>query len=374
MNRYRWLRHAVRCVVLSLCAAHSPAAERILLGQSAELGGQGLVRENMLGAQAYFASVNARGGIHGRAVELISLDDNRDNERTVANTRRLIEQDQVIALFGYRSTPSVEAILPLVDKEKIALVAPFSGAHSLRHPYRPTVFHLRASYRDETAEMVQILSLLHLQRIALLYQNDSFGEDGLAGMLQSLADAGIAPRVKAGYDRKTLDVRPAVQAIGEQHPDAVLMACTPRACKDFIRQIMATGQHPQLMMLSNANGNHLTEGLGELARGIGIMQVMPHPANYAYPVVREFRNALRQLDPQAVATHAALEGFVAAKLICDALQIAGPAPTRQKLVNALESMKEHDLGGIPIRYAPGRHLGALRSELSVLGKDGQVLR
>lgn len=374
MNLNRLTRCVGLFIALTAGTTQLPAAERILLGQSAEFGGQALIKENILGAQAYFAAVNARGGIHGRQIELISLDDNRDNERTLANTRRLIEQDSVIGLFGYRSTPSVEAILPLVDKERIALIAPFSGAHSLRHPHRPTVFHLRASYRDETAEMVHILSILHLRRVALFYQNDSFGEDGLAGMLQNLSDAGITPLVKAGYDRKTLDVQPAVRAISGQRPDAVLMACTPSACKDFIRQTLATGQRPQFMMLSNASGSNLSEGLGKQARGIGIMQVMPHPANYAFPVVREFRSALRRFDQKAVATHASLEGFVAAKLVCDALQMAGPAPTRQKLVSALQAMKEHDLGGIPIRYTPGRHLGTLRSELSVLGPDGQVLR
>lgn len=138
-------------------AAPAPAQENIVIGQSVELSGESVARENVLGARTYFSWLNAHGGVYGRSVELVTYDDRRNPETTKKNTERLLHQDHALALFGYRSTPTVKAILPLLMEEKVALVAPFSGAQLLHMPVHPYVFNLRASYQDEASEMVASL-------------------------------------------------------------------------------------------------------------------------------------------------------------------------------------------------------------------------
>jgi branched-chain amino acid transport system substrate-binding protein len=173
----------------------------ILLGQSGEFSGQGVAKEGIDGAQVYFASVNKRGGVFGRKIELKTYDDGRDVKRVVENTQRLIREDKVFALFGYRGTPSIEAAIPEATRERVPLIAPFSGARSIREPVNPQVFHLRASYTQEADKLVVHLATVGIRKIAILYQDDAFGKDGLSGFQEALAAQGITPVVVAKYDR-----------------------------------------------------------------------------------------------------------------------------------------------------------------------------
>lgn len=362
------------CALLLAYAGAACAEDKLIVGQSVELSGEATGRENMLGAQAYFAWLNAQGGIHGRQVELITYDDQRNPKKTLENTERLLGHDRALALFGYRSTPTVEAVLPLLQREKVALVAPFSGAAALHQPVNPYVFHLRASYWDEAARMVESLAMLHIKKLAILYQDDAFGEDGLQGFTRSLSKNSIQPAVVAKYSRKTLDVGPAVDAIAAATPGAVMMACTPSACANFVKQMRKKNQRPQFIMLSNVNSDQFFKSLGEDGRGIGVMQVMPYPRDLGAGVVREFQRVLKGMDHPPPMSYAALEGFVAAKLLAEGLKRAGPHPTRQSLVDAMASMHEVDLGGVVVNYGPGNRDGSHFVELTVIGKDGVFWR
>lgn len=360
--------------LLMLVAAASGAADNIVIGQSVELSGQAIGRENMLGARAYFSWLNAHGGVHGRAIELITYDDRRNPATTRKNTEKLLHEDHALALFGYRSTPTVEAVLPLLMQERTALVAPFSGAQSLHRPVHPYVFNLRASYQAEAAKMVESLATLQITRVAILAQKDAFGRDGLAGFERSLEARRLRPVVVAQYDRKTLDVSRAVNTIADVNPQAVLMACTPAACADFIRRIRQHGLQPQFLMLSNVNSEEFFDSLGDYGRGIGVMQVMPYPRDIGTGVVREFQHALKTMENPPPASYAALEGFVAAKLMAEAIRRAGPQPTRQKIVAALDAMNDVDLGGIHVGYSPTDHDGSDFVELTVVGRNGAIWR
>jgi branched-chain amino acid transport system substrate-binding protein len=355
-------------------APYALAQGRIVVGQSVELSGQATGRENMQGALAYFAWLNSQGGIHGKPVELITYDDGRDPARTLANSERLLNSDGAIALFGYRSTPTVEKVLPLLQNTKVALVAPFSGAQTLHHPFNRHVFHLRASYQDEAKKMVESLATLQISKVAILYQDDAFGRDGLEGFRRSLEARSIAPLATAKYDRKELDVRPAVAAIAAARPQAVMMACTPSACADFIKQMRKRGEQPQFLMLSNVNSEEFFRSLGEAGRGIGVMQVMPYPRDVGAAVVREFQRVLKGMRDPPPASYAALEGFVAAKLLAEGLRRAGPGPTREKLIRALEQMQDVDLGGVSVGYSPTDHRGSQFVELTIIGKNGVIWR
>ncbi|MFT5590208.1 MAG: branched-chain amino acid transport system substrate-binding protein [Bradyrhizobium sp.] len=370
------MRSLVFLIILlfAVFAKAETSGEKIVIGQSIELSGQATGKENMQGAQAYFAWVNSQGGVHGRQLELKTYDDQRDPKKTRFNTGKLLRDDQAIALFGYRSTPTVEAALPLLQEYKVAMVAPFSGAASLHSPFNPFLFHLRASYEQEAVKMVESLKILQITKVAILYQEDNFGRDGLAGFERSLASLNIKAIVAAKYDRKDLNVGPAVDEIAAVNPQAVLMACTPSACADFIKQMRKKNVQTQFMMLSNVNSDDFFKSLGEDGRGIGVMQVMPFPRDIGAAVVRDFQKVLKTMANPPPASYATLEGFVAAKLITDALRRTGPHPTRHKLLAALESMHEADLGGVSVNYSSSNHEGSHFVELVVVGKNGVIWR
>lgn len=358
----------------SVHAQDGAAPDNIVIGQSVELSGQAIGKENMLGALAYFSWLNAHGGLHGHAIELRSYDDQRKRATTRKNTERLLHQDHALALFGYRSTPTVEAILPLLLQEKVALVAPFSGAQSLHTPLHPYVFNLRASYQAEAAKMVESLTTLQISKVAILAQDDAFGRDGLAGFERSLKAKRLQPAVITKYDRKTLDLGRSVAEIAAANPQAVLMACTPSACANFIRQIRKLGLQPQFLMLSNVNSKEFFDSLGTYGRGVGVMQVMPYPHDYGAPVTREFEHVLKEMKNPPPPSYAALEGFVAAKLMTEAIRRAGPHPTRERIVAALDAMHGVDLGGITVNYSPTDHDGSNFVELTIVGRNGAIWR
>lgn len=220
--------------------------------------------------------------------------------------------------------------------------------------------------------MVESLATLQIKKVAILYQDDSFGKDGLAGFEHSLLARQLKPIALARYDRKDLKMEPAVQAIAAVKPQAVLMACTPSACADFIKQMHMAGVQPQFLMLSNVNSDEFFKALGADGRGIGVMQVMPFPRDVGAGVVREFQRVLKGMANPPPQSYASLEGFVAAKLLAEGLRRAGPNPSRQKLLAALEAMREVDLGGVTVNYSPGNHDGSRFVELVVVGKNGAI--
>lgn len=360
--------------LLFLSAPAATAQDKLIIGQSIELSGQAIGAENVEGAKAYFSWLNSQGGIHGRQIELRTYDDGRSKQKTIENTKKLLEEDKAIALFGYRSTPTVEAVLPLLLKEKVALIAPFSGAQSLHKPFNPYIFHLRASYQNEAAKIVESLATLQITKVAILHQDDAFGHDALFGFEQSLAQRQLKPVLITKYDRKKLDVTHSVEAVAAANPEAVVMACTPSACVDFIRQVRQRGLRPQFIMLSNVNSDDFFKSLGEDGRGIGVTQVMPFPRDLSATVVREFQRVLRAMKEPPPASYATLEGFVAAKLLAEGLRRAGPSPTRQKLTDALASMRTIDLGGVELGYGPDDRSGSRFVELTIIGRNGVFWR
>ncbi|MFZ6765698.1 ABC transporter substrate-binding protein [Undibacterium sp. Di26W] len=350
------------------------APEKILIGQSIELSGEATGKENREGALAYFNWINSQGGVYGRQIELRTYDDKRKPEITKMNTEKLIKEDHALALFGYRSTPTVEAVLPMLISEKIPMIAPFSGAQTLHHPFNPYLFHLRASYQDETVQMVESLLPLEINKIAILHQDDPFGKDGLAGFEKNLALHNLKAIVVAKYDRKDLKIDEAVSEIATTSPQAVLMACTPSACADFVKKIHKKGLYPRFLMLSNVSSDSFFKSLSDDGRGVGVMQVMPYPKDISAIVVREFQHVLKGMDSPPPVSYATLEGFLAAKLLTEALRRAGPAVTREKLLLALNGMRNFDLGGVKVSYTQNMHDGSKFVELTVIGKNGAIQR
>ena len=362
-------------------AASGVAAEEVvskttvLLGLSSQYKDQLTSKENIDGALAYFASVNKRGGVFGRKIELKLYDDGRDVKRTIENTERLIHQDKVFALFGYRNTPSIEAVLPLIALERIPLIAPFSGSSTLR--LNPQVFHLRASYAQEAAKLVEHLSTTGVNKIAILYQDDAFGKNGMTAFQTALKAREISPVAIAKFDRRDTKVDAAVKAAAKEiaaaRPDAVLMACGAKLCVDFIKQLRATDQLIQFLTLSNVNSAEFAQDLKGDGHGVIVAQVVPYPWSRIIPLSREFQQVLKDSGSQVPLSYASFEGFIAAKLVVTALQRTGTDLTRKKFLSAMEDMGEVDLGGMTLRYSQKSHEGSDFVDLSMVGKQGNYV-
>ena len=346
------------------------AGEALVLGQSAPLEGPSaqLGQDYRRGAQAWFAEVNRLGGIHGRPIKLVSLDDGYEPDQTLSNTKELLREHRVLALFGYVGTPTTKVILPLVDQARIPLVAPLTGAQLLRDPIRPTVFNLRASYQAEIDRIVDELVRDARQRIAVVYQNDAFGEDGLQASLKALRRHGLKPVATATVERNSVRVSNAVRTIRRSQPNGVVIISAYPSSAAFSRELLRHGDRAQLMNVSFVGTRALQEALTRgLSSGIGIAQVVPFPWNRRVPIVAEYQRLMRRQFPQAGFGFTSLEGFLAAQLITEGLDRAGPNPNREALIQALESIDQLDLGGFSISLGSDDHQASDFVELTFLG-------
>ncbi len=361
----------------SLGLALTPAlpglsAPELVLGQSAPLSGPSamLGRDYRDGAQAYFTEVNRQGGVHGRRLRLISLDDRYEPRLTVRNTTQLINRDRAFALFGYVGTPTVKAVLPLVERNRIPLIAPLTGAQLLRQPHRPMVFNLRTSYQVEIDQMVNYLVRNGQHRIAVVGQNDAFGQDGLRAALQALKRHGLKPVANASVERNSDNAGEAARAVQEAKANAVLVVAAYPGSAAFTREIRRRGSTAQLMNVSFVGTSALQASLtSQEASGIGVAQVVPFPWNERLPVVKEYQRLMRRYQGKAHFGFTSLEGFLAAKMAVEGLRRAGPAPTRQRFITALETMGNVDFGGYRVQLGPQDHNGSTFVELTFLGSQ-----
>jgi ABC-type branched-subunit amino acid transport system substrate-binding protein len=348
------------------------ASTELVLGQSAPLSGPSamLGSEYREGALAYFAEMNRQGGVHGKRLRLLSLDDRYEPPLTLRNTKQLIERDKVFALFGYVGTPTVKAVLPLIEKQKIPLIAPLTGAQLLRQPHRPMVFNLRTSYHMEIDRMVDYLVRSGRHRVAVVYQNDAFGQDGLRGALKALRRHGLKPVASASVERNSSQTSGAARMVQNANANAVLVVTAYPSSASFSRQMRQSGSTAQLMNVSFVGTSALRSSLqSHEASGIGVAQVVPFPWNERVPVVKEYQKLMRRQQTKPHFGFSSLEGFLAAKMTVEGLRRAGPEPTRQRFVTALETMRDVDLGGYRVQLGPQDHTGSSFVELTFLGSQ-----
>lgn len=351
-------------------------ANTIKLGMSSPFSGpNGAYGQEMRTAiTAYFQHVNAGGGVHGRMLELVALDDGYETERSVANTKQLLQQHKVFALLGYYGSSPTTAAMEVFSAAKTPLIGTISGADSLRTPVNRYMYHVRASYADETEAIVNQLVSLGLKSIAVFYQNDGFGHSGLDGVVATLKKHKMTPSAVGAVERNSLDVSAAVEAIAKVRPQAVVMVSLYKPSAAFVRQMQSRGLYPQYTTLSPVGADLLASELGDGARGIGISQVMPYPWNDTIPVVKEYQRLMAKLKEPQSPSYYGIEGFVTAKLMVEALKKTGKDLTREKLATTLDGMREYDLGGYRITYAPDSHNGSRFVDLTVIGGKGKVLR
>jgi len=342
----------------------------LVLGQSAAFTGPAaqLGIQFHQGAKLFLDQYNAQPG--RRNVVIKNLDDGYEPDRCAANTQKLIEED-VFALFGYIGTPTSLAALPLAVKDKVPFVAPFTGAMSLREPFQKNVFHLRASYNDETALMVKQLTHLGLKKIAVFYQNDAYGKAGLDGVTLALGEQQLKPVALATVERNSANVAQAVKTIVAARPDAVVQVGAYKACAAFIREARKAGYGGTFFNMSFVGTQALADELGKDAAGVMVTQVMPSPYNQANALAREFTEAVRKVNG-ASANFSSLEGYLAAKVLVEGLRKAPGKPTRDSLIAGLESIDRQQFGGFEVSFSAKNHVGSKFVELSMLTGDGRV--
>lgn len=356
------------------------AASDIVIGQVVPLSGviAATGAEYLAGAQAHFAQVNARGGVNGHRIRVVVKDDGYKPDETLRVTRELLQEEKPVALFGFIGTGNVMNLVKnkVLSDARIALLAPFTGAVDLREPPHPNIFHIRASYTDEAAKMVEHLHSIGVRRFAVMYQNDGFGKSGLAGAESALAKLGLKAVAMGSYDRtKPEEVDEAVSAIAGGSPEAVIMVSVNKAAAAFVKKLRAAGSRAQLFSISVVNVKELVKNTGqELTRGIGVAQVMPYPFVPTTPVAREFLAAMKQYQPDQVVSYTSMESFIAAKVMVEALRRAGPDAGRERIAAALEGIRDHDVGGFVIGFGPGQRVGSKYVEVTVIGAEGRLLR
>jgi ABC-type branched-subunit amino acid transport system substrate-binding protein len=347
----------------------------IKLGQSLPLTGPlaELGSEYRDGALAYFKWINSKGGVHGRRIELVTIDDGYVVDKTVENAKKLLDQDNVFAFFGMFGSANYGALLPLINERNVPSVAPYTGSDALRAQVSPNTFWLRASYGDETEKIVDQLTTLGINRIAVFYQDDAFGKAGLAGVENALKKRQLKVLATGVYDKTKNDISEAIKVIGAAEPQAVVMISTYKPTAAFVKQMRLAGRLPQFFALSVVGYKALQTELGKEAAGIALSQVVPYPWSSSVPLVREFDALPKDMQPKAGVTYTTFEGFIAAKVMVEGLRRAGPQLTREKLVGAFESMRLYDAGGFAVAYSGSERLGSRFAEVTIVSNSGRLM-
>jgi branched-chain amino acid transport system substrate-binding protein len=312
------------------------------------------------GAECYIDHINERGGIHGRRIKLITYDDGYDPPRCVFNTQKLINEDRVFALFCYVGTPTSVEIIPIVEEAKIPLLGLFTGANTLRHPFRKYIFNVRASYYQEISAMVKhLVEDRNLSKFAVFYQYDAYGLDGLTGTELALKKYGLKPVAQGNYTRGTMDIEKSLDSIIASDAEVVIMVGTYDPCAKFIKNARARGFNPVFHNVSFVGGNELARKLGCNGEGVFITQVVPSPdARALLSAADQYCSLLQKYFPDENPSFVGLEGYINSKVLIKGLKWAGKDLTREGFIKALESMDEVCLGiGLPLSFGPKNHQG-----------------
>ncbi|WP_022853383.1 ABC transporter substrate-binding protein [Thermodesulfatator atlanticus] len=336
----------------------------ILIGASNAQSGPAkfLGKEYSKGFQTYFQYVNENGGIGGQKIKFLVRDDGYEPDAAITNTKLLINQDKVLFLAGYVGTPTSKAVVPIIEREKIPFFFPFTGAEFLRNPVKRHVFNLRASYYMETEAMVHYLvDKLGLKKIAIFYQDDSFGRAGLAGLKIAMEKRGLSIFGEATYPRNTLAVKKAAYQMSLLKPEAIVLIGAYKPCAAFIKAAKKFGlKNAKFINISFVGSKALARELGKEGDGVLITQVVPFPWDASIPAVAEYQRIMERYHPDFEPGFVSLEGFLAAKTLVAILKKAseeGPL-TRESIIRAAESLKGFDPGlNDKITFSPTDHQG-----------------
>lgn len=355
--------------------ARAQSEGRIVLGQSAAFSGPAAqlgIQFNQ-GAKLFFDQLNAAGGVGKRMVEIRTLDDGYEPDRCAENTRKLIADD-VFALFGYVGTPTSLAAVPLFNQAKVPFFAPFTGAESLRQPFNRLIFHVRASYYDETALIVRQLVNLGIKKIAVFHQNDAYGKAGLDGVNKALAEHKLPLAGAATVERNSVDVAAAVDKLVAAKPDAVVQIAAYGASAAFVRAARKAGFGGTFYNVSFVGTQALADELGKDGAGVVVSQVVPSPYQPSRQITREFLDAIKKAGDKVQPNYSSMEGFLAARIFTEGLRQAAASGkiSRDSFISGMEGLGSQVISGFPVSFGPNDHTASSFVEMSMLTGDGRV--
>ncbi len=363
------------CIVTALQAEDGITENEIILGQSCALSGsaQALGTGMKTGLNAYFAKINAVGGVHGRKIKLISLDDGYEPYRAIKNTRKLILENKVFMLIGEVGTPTSRAVVPMAEKAKIPFFGPFTGAEFLRNPFKKYVINVRGSYYQEMEKLVQyVVDHLGKTKIACFYQNDGYGQAGLNGINIALAKRSLELVSSGTYERNTIAVKSGLLKIKKSNPEAVIMVGAYKPCAKFIKLAKKIRMDDVLFCnISFVGTEALRKELGDAGEGCIISQVVKFPWDTQVPLVEEYIAAMETFQPSEKIGFVSLEGYMVGKLFSMAASSVTGELTRDNLISTIESKSTFDLGGVYLKFGPDDHQGMDDVFLTVI-RNGKI--
>ncbi len=351
-------------------------AKSILLGQSAAFSGPAaqLGIQMNIGTKAYLDHINAQRGVYGRKIALKTRDDRYEANLCADATTKLIEEDKVFALISYVGTPTTAAAMPIITKAKVPLVGPFTGAELLRTPVNRYIFNVRASYYDETEKIVDLLVSNGNTNIAVFYQDDNYGLAGLKGVEIAMAKRNLKISALGKVERNTIKVEDAVKSINAARPGGVVMISAYTSVAEFVRQMKKAGSITQFYNVSFVGSKALADALKDEGYGITISQVVPFPwSSSGVRVVKEYQEIMTKAGNTDF-NFSSLEGFIVGKVMVEGLKRAGKDLTREKLIAALESMNNVDLGEFVVSFSPTNHSGSKYVNITMIGRGGKFLK
>jgi len=324
------------------------------------------------GARLLFDAVNARGGIHGRKISFVTLDDGFDPARALENTRRLVEQDKVFMLFNSTGTAQTAAVLPYLTEQKTILFGPVTGASGLRENFNRHLFHVRASYAKESERIATHLREIGVSRILFFYQDDGLGKALLSDVRKALSDAALPPAVEVKIDPASPDFAAAAAATAEASPQAVIVGAVGLTFPRYVAAVQSTAARPVFYGFSIASVDGINRELKDKARGIVLAQIMPSLRNTSIPVVVEYLQALKDKDPSATPSPQQFDGFVHARLLVEGLRRTGRDLSTDNFIRTMQAANEIAFGRFTARYAPGSHNGSNYVELAIIDAEGRL--
>ncbi|MFW5425996.1 MAG: ABC transporter substrate-binding protein [Methylophagaceae bacterium] len=356
----------------------SHSAESIKVGMTAALTGSAaeLGLNMRAGIESYFFAINEQGGVKGQPIELVVKDDGYEPERAAKNMRTLIEKDNVLAILGNVGTPTAIVTVPIAQEKKTLLFGAFSGGGVLRpEPASRYIINYRASYNEETAEMVDGLlkSGIKPQQIAFFTQADGYGDTAHQGAIKALKRAGFEEAdqlIHGRYTRNTLNVENAVAAVLDAtiEPKVIIMAAGYKASAKFIALLKQEMPSMLFLNLSFVGSYALQNALANDADNVIITQVVPS-LDAQLPIVEEYLVALKQYDSSLRANFVSLEGFIVAKLFHTGLLNIEQTITRESIIDGIESMNGVDIGlGEQVYYDEQDHQAINKLWLTCLCK------
>ena len=372
MNKVKLLLAAAATLFAASALAQGVTAASIKIGQSAPLTGSNaeLGQDIRNGALAYFKKINDAGGVNGRKIELVSLDDGNTVQRSGENTQKLVDEG-VFALFGYASATLSRPALPIVEKNKVPFVHPFTGADPMR-VFDKFVYNIRASYADELEKIVDHFAPLGVKRFAIVYYDDVVGRENLTAVDRALKKRSYETVSHAAFkDRVKPDIEGGVKAVAKGQPDVIILTTLYKHTSDFIKAAQKEGVGAQMASNSFPGASPLQKELGKDGPGVVIATVVPPFSKGTIPIVSEYRAAMEKFSGKKEFSFTSLESYIGAKVMVEGIKRAGAKPTREAFMHAMDGMSSYDVGGYIVGFSPNNHNGSSYVELTVISKDGQ---